>query len=184
MVFSRLELEPDERIIREVRRHWIVLFGHVVLTVLLSISPPILYLIALVFLPNKVVEGITDHFFITLFFYALWLLLLWVILFINWTNYYLDVWYITNKRIIDIEQKGIFHREISNLRFDKIQDVTVEVKGVVATFLKFGNLRAQTAAENSRDFMMKSATRPEEVRKLIFEMHNRESGSGDGVSAT
>lgn len=181
MVFSHLELETDERIIREVRRHWIVLLGHVILTVLLFIFPPILYLIALAFLPDKVAGGILNHFFIVLFFYALWLLLLWIVLFINWTNYYLDVWYITDKRIIDIEQKGIFHREISNLRFDKIQDVTVEVRGVVATFFKFGNLRVQTAAENSRDFMMKSAARPEEARKLIFEMHNRESS---GASVT
>lgn len=181
MVFSHLELESDEKIIREVRRHWIVLLGHIVLTAVLFISPLILYLVALAFLPDKIVQNITDHFFITLFFYALWVLLLWVILFINWTNYYLDVWYITDKRIIDIEQKGIFHREISNLRFNKIQDITVEVKGVVATFFKFGNLRVQTAAENSRDFMMKNAARPEEARKLIFEMHNRES---NGVSVT
>jgi hypothetical protein len=57
------------------------------------------------------------------FFFILWVLTLWIFFFLDWTKYYLDVWYVTQKRIIIIDQKALFDREISNVRFDKIQDV-------------------------------------------------------------
>lgn len=174
MLLTHFDLDVDEKIIYEVRKHWFVFFRHAIMAFILTILPLILYVVVLALLPDEMAENIAGHFFIELFSYALWFLLVWILLFIKWTNYYLDVWYITKKRIIDIEQKGIFHREVSNLRFDKIQDVSVEVRGVIATFLKFGDLRVQTASENSQDFVLKNAALPEEARKVIFDAHNRE----------
>jgi len=111
--------------------------------------------------------------FLALFVYTLWVLLLWVLFFVQWTNYYLDVWYVTNKRIIDIDQKGIFHRQISNIRFDKIQDVSVEVKGIVATFFDFGDIHVQTASEDSKGFFIRHAAYPEVAKKVIFNQHHK-----------
>lgn len=172
MLINKLDLDTDEKIVHEVRKHWFVLFGHLIATAVVILLPPALYLLALGILPNQVASIMIDHFFLVLFLYSLWFLGAWVMLFVQWTNYFLDVWYITNKRIIDIEQKSIFHREVSNLKFDKIQDITVEVRGIIATFFNFGDLRVQTAGEDSKDFMMKSASRPEAMRKIIFQMHN------------
>ena len=109
------------------------------------------------------------------FIYSVWLLASWVCFAIQWTNFSLDVWYVTQRRIIDVEQKGIFHREISNLRFDKIQDISIEVTGFIATMLNFGDIHVQTAAEDSSDFFMHNARNPERVRKIIFSQHNVES---------
>jgi uncharacterized membrane protein YdbT with pleckstrin-like domain len=107
-----------------------------------------------------------------LFFYSLWLLFLWASFFVQWTKYYLDVWYVTEKRIIDVAQKKIFDREISNLRFDKIQDVTIDVHGFIPTLLGFGNIKVQTAGEDNKDFMMDTVRHPDEVRRVIFSQHN------------
>lgn len=175
MLFTHLDLDPGEKIVHEVRKHWYVFFWHVVFFLVLLIAPALVYLLGLGFLPASWVDLITNYFPLTLFVYSIWFLVIWALLFVQWTNYYLDVWYITPRRIIDIQQKGIFHREVSNLRFDKIQDISVEVRGIMATFLKYGDLRVQTASEDSRDFMIKSAAKPEEARKIIFEMHNKES---------
>jgi hypothetical protein len=106
-------------------------------------------------------------------FYVIWLLAIWLRFFIVWTNYYLDVWYVTEKRIIDVDQKALFNREVSNLRFDRIQDVTLQVRGVVATFLDYGDIRVQTAAEDSTDFYMEQVAHPERVKQVIFAQHNR-----------
>ncbi len=177
MLFTHLDLDPGEKIVHEARKHWYVFFWPIVLSAFLIVAPLVFYLVVLAFLPIGVVEVVVKYFFLSLFFYSVWFLLIWILFFIQWTNYYLDVWYITERRIIDIEQKGIFHREVSNLRFDKIQDITVEVKGVVATFLKFGDLHVQTASEDSRNFLLKNAARPEETRKIIFEMHNKKAAA-------
>lgn len=172
MLFTHLDLDPQEKIIHEVRRHWYVFVWRILWAVVLIVVPLIAYVLVLAFLPASAFQNVTSYFFLSLFAYAIWFLAVWTMLFLQWTNYYLDVWYITDRRIIDIQQKGIFHREVSNLPFDKIQDITVEVRGIVATFLKFGDLKVQTASENSRDFIIKDAARPEEARKVIFELHN------------
>ena len=88
-----------------------------------------------------------------------------------WTLYYLDVWIITDKRIIDIEQKGIFNREISTFRTDNIQDVTIEIRGIIGTFLKFGDIHIETASENN-SFVIREALNPERVKEVILKQHN------------
>ncbi len=175
MLVSRLNLDPGETILMEVRRHWFVFLSRAVGLLLGAIAPLVLggFLIGL--LPSQAVAFFQSDGAITVFAYALWLLLLWVMFFVQWTNYYLDVWYVTEKRIIDVDQKGMFHREVANLRFDKIQDISVEVRGIIPTFLNFGDLRVQTAAEDSTGFFMRNASHPEEVRKVIFSRHNREA---------
>lgn len=174
MLFTHLDLEKDEKVVHEVRKHWYIFFWRVIVSVLLLIGPVILYIVTLALLPTEAMKAVTGYFFIGLFAYALWFLVIWVLLFIQWTNYYLDVWYITDKRIVDIQQKGIFHRQVSNLPFDKIQDISVEVRGLAATFLKYGDLRVQTASEYNQDFILKDAAHPEEARKIIFSIHNSE----------
>lgn len=175
MLFTKLHLDPGETILLEVRRHWIVFLGPTVFFVLLAVIPIIAYTLVISLAPSQAVSFALKYFSFLLFIYSIWLLFLWMGFFIRWTNYYLDVWYITEKRIIDVEQKRVFHREVSNLRFDKIQDVSIEVKGIIATFLNFGDLKVQTAAEDSSDFFMDSAARPEDVRKVIFMHHNKQA---------
>lgn len=171
--YDILHLDQNEHVLLEVRRHWIVFLGNIISFVFFSLLPLVLYILAHVFsVPfidqlnqGPMVKVIT-------IFYLVWLLSFWLSFAVTWTKYYLDVWYVTETRIIDVEQKRIFHREVSNLRFDKIQDVTLEVQGFIATWLDFGNVKVQTAAEDSKDFYMTYVSRPEEVKRVIFMQHN------------
>jgi len=187
MLFSKLNLDPGETILLEVRRHWFVFVLRSVGVFVLAILPIVLFVVLISLVSQEIFKTIELYMTHFIFFYCIWFMFMWMVFFIQWTNYYLDVWFITEKRIIDVEQKRVFHREVSNLRFDKIQDISIEVRGVIATFLNFGDLRVQTAAEDSSDFFMKNASRPEEVRKVIFSRHNREAekvhqGSSSGIS--
>jgi hypothetical protein len=168
-----LHLEPDEHIILEVRKHWIV-FATYALSLLFSAALPfILYTLIKVFIPTIISFSIPGNdSALYLFFYTLWLLTLWIFFFVDWTKYYLDVWYVTEKRIIAVDQRNIFDRGISNLRFDKIQDVTIDVRGFIPTFLDFGNIKVQTASEDNYDFSMNTVRNPEQVRRVIFNQHN------------
>ncbi len=171
--YESLHLDSDEHVILEVRRHWIIFLGNIISFTFFSVLPIMLYILAHIFsVPfiEQLSQGPAVK--IITIFYLVWLLSFWLSFAITWTKYYLDVWYVTEKRIIDIEQKRIFHREVSNLRFDKIQDVTLEVQGFIATWLDFGNVKVQTAAEDSKDFYMTFVSRPEEVKRVIFMQHN------------
>lgn len=168
-----LHLESDEHVILEVRKHWIVFVGYTISLLFSAALPFIVFVIFKFIFPqiiNLNIPGNSTALFI--FFYTLWLLFLWISFFVSWTKYYLDVWYVTEKRIIAVEQRTIFNRGISNLRFDKIQDVTIDVKGFVATVLNYGSIKVQTAGEDNYDFSMDTVKDPENVRKVIFNQHN------------
>src|SRR3989344_2139353 len=139
-------LEDGEEVLLIVRRHWWVVLAETFFVVVLAAIPIFIYEGIYAISVFQSSEFIVDDFkaFFT-FCYSLWLLCLWMVFFLIWTDYFLDVWIVTNKRIIDIEQKRLFHREVSTLSIYRIQDLTVETKGIVATFLKFGNVIVQTA---------------------------------------
>ncbi len=182
--YDILNLESDENVILEVRKHWIVFFGNAMSLLFSSLLPFIIYTFFKVALPglgNMQISFPGNIQALLLFFYSLWLLFLWVTFFISWTKYYLDVWYVTGKRIIAVDQRNIFDRGISNLRFDKIQDVTIDVKGFLPTLLNFGNIKVQTAGEDNYEFNMSMVKDPEKVRKVIFSQHNE---IGDRIIAS
>ena len=60
-------------------------------------------------------------------------LAIWVFFLSSFVDYYLDIWIVTNDRIINIEQLGLFARSISELDLYQIQDVTSEIKGIFPT---------------------------------------------------
>jgi hypothetical protein len=49
-------------------------------------------------------------------------------------DFYLDVYIVTDRRIVDIKQDGFFKRAISELNFRQIQDVNAKVNGVSRPF--------------------------------------------------
>lgn len=170
-----IDLDPGEQILLEVRRHWFTLLGPLLLIIVLAVAPPIvLALISSLDIPITV-SFVGNALSFGLFTYALWLLLLWMFMFIEWTDYYLDVWYVTNKRVVDVDQMGVFHREVSSLHYGKIQDITIEIKGIIPTFLGFGDIHVQTAGED-REIVLKFAARPEDVKRIISNQTEKESG--------
>jgi uncharacterized membrane protein YdbT with pleckstrin-like domain len=164
-----IKLQPDEKIIATIKRHWIVVVSEIAFLAALALIPVILvpYLFS-----YQVLESNPSNFAIAVFIWAFWWYMLWVGYFVFWTNYHLDAWVITNQKIIDIEQHGLFNREVSEYRLERIQDVTIRVNGLVATWLKFGDIDVQTAGESSSHFVIRHAPNPEHVKDLIIEQQN------------
>ncbi len=167
-------MDPEEHVILEVRKHWFVFAAHAAGLLFAGLFPFLVLAMLRMWLPGVLDFSVPGNgAALSLFVYTIWILILWILFFIEWTKYYLDVWYVTEKRIIAVDQRRIFSREVSNLRFDKIQDITIEVHGFLQTMLKFGNIQVQTASENSTDFYLASVRHPEHVRKVIFSQQNK-----------
>ncbi len=161
----------DEQIILKVRKHWFIFFVEGVVMFFVMIIPLIIYL----FLP---VEG--AYFPLFIFFASLWLLFSWLILFMMWTHNYLDMLVVTNKRVIDVEQRTLFSRHTSSIHLEQMEDVTVETHGVFATMMGYGDIYIQSAGE-AREISIKSIPNPEEVRKLIADLYEKaRATSGPG----
>ena len=159
-----INIEPDEKIVFVVRKHWYIYAAEATVIILVAIAPLLLIEIVSQLFSLNMPEKSPAY---IIFFYSIWLALLWMFFFIMWTNHHLDAWIITNKRIVDIEQIGLFNREVTSFRFDKIQDVTVETRGILATMLKFGTLHVQTAGEN-QEIAMSHISNPDNVKEIIM----------------
>lgn len=158
-----IQLFPDEKIVLEVRRHWFMFFLQT-LYLAVFIAVPLGFWAALAYTNTFIVNPELLPIFNLIA--AAWLLMVWMVFFINWTNFYLDAWLITNKRIIDIEQYALFNREVGDFRIDNIQNITINVEGVIATLLNFGDVLVETAAEN-KNCLIKDAPHPGKVKAVV-----------------
>lgn len=164
-----VDLEPNEHIVAEVRRHMFVFYTRIMGLVVIALLPLIFVTPIVHFFGRVVSSGSLPLFFIL---YLLWFLLCWIMFFFQWTDYYLDVWVITNERIFDVEQRGMFSRNTSVFTLEHVQDITVEVNGLIATFLKYGDVHIHTAGE-SVDFIIRNAANPLHIKKVIMDEHGK-----------
>lgn len=171
--------KPYEKVEHVLRRHWFTFLPVVFSFIIMIILPigvywginqgfpgflqgPMLY-------PILVLLGSAYFLYTLLFFY------------VQFIDYYLDLWIVTNDRIIDTEQKGLFARSITELELFQIQDVTTNVTGFFATFLKYGDLVIATAS-NTTTIIFHNIPNPDFIRQELirlaevdrhYHMHNK-----------
>ncbi len=184
-----IEIDKTEKVLRIVRKHWFVLLADIVVLVLFVTIPVILLVAWNVFNLSSIISYGGNPLFAAGFFLFAWLLVIWMVGWHMWTDYYLDVFIITDKRIFDITQYGLFRRTSSSFRLDRIQNITVEMTGIIQTLLNFGTVRLETAGERE-DFVANYLSRPYELKKSINEMQDIEAEKsqlvhlvGDNVQA-
>jgi len=156
-----------EKIVKIVRRDGIVLFGSMIFYLLLFFAPVVLYFLFRNYLPLILASYIWRPVLflgVSVYYFSCW-----VFLFTAFLDYYLDFWVVTNDRMLNIEQEGIFSRTVSEVDLYKIQDATSEVKGILASIFGYGTIYIQTAAEKER-FELTKIPNPNEVRKIIMDM--------------
>jgi uncharacterized membrane protein YdbT with pleckstrin-like domain len=61
-----------------------------------------------------------------------------------WISWYFSVYIITNQRFIQIKQKGLFHRGVTDINLNQIQQLNYEIAGFQETLLGFGTITMQT----------------------------------------
>ena len=154
--------EDNEYVIHSTRKHWIVIALRLVV-LLVAVFIPLIVAPFLTLITHFDFEAVMTTFS---FFYVAYLLGVWIWGFMMWTDYYLDITVITNKRIIDMEQRGLFSRETSTMRYEAIQDVTTDIKGVLHTLLNYGNLYIQTAA-TTKEFILDDIYNPNLAKEII-----------------
>jgi hypothetical protein len=169
MLFEKVQLERSEKVLRVVRKHWFILVSELFVVFIMSLLP-FVALFALSVLPAEyeffsLAERLNLQ--LATFATAAWLLLTFMVGYMIWTNYYLDVWIITDRRIIYIDQRGFFNRNVSMFRLERLQDIEIKTVGIIQTFLNFGTLSAQTAGSFESNFISHGLPDPRGLQALI-----------------
>ncbi len=165
----------EEEVLIEVRKHWFIFLLEGISLGLVAILPA-----SLPFVKTLVPDLTITLGWFYVFAYSLWLMILWIVFFIIWTDFYLDIWIVTPTKIIDIEQRGLFNREVATCQIVKVQDVVAEVPGIFAMLLDFGNLRLQTAGGQG-EFVFKGAKSPQKVKEKIMKIQKESLILKDGL---
>jgi hypothetical protein len=158
--------KEGEQILLVVHRHWFDILSQFFIILMM-----LLLLFGTLTFASPILATFNGNVSTGLFLFVenIFLIFIWLFFFIIWIDYYFDVWIVTNERIVNIEQKGLFSRGISELELENIQDITVEVLGIIPTFLNYGNLYVQTAAEKER-FIFKHVPDPYAIKDLIMNL--------------
>ncbi|MBU0649300.1 PH domain-containing protein [Patescibacteria group bacterium] len=156
-----------EKTVFSLRKHYVIPLKFTLLFIILAAIPVGFYFFIKTSYPGILTGAVSYPVFIlALSAYCLAILLFY---FNNLIDYYLDVWVVTNERIINIEQKGLFARTTAELKLYRVQDAQAEVKGILHTLLDYGNITVQTAGEEAH-FTFKHAPDPYKVSRQILEL--------------
>lgn len=170
MLYEKIQLEPEEKVLKLVRKHWFVIVTKLIGS-FVALLFPFFLLFLLAVIPNQLLAGadltIAHYTTLIIFGVAAWSILVIMAGFATWTHYYLDLWIITDRRIIVIDQVAFFNRNVSMFRLERLQDIEFLMRGIIPTLLNFGTIRAQTAGESESNFKTKGLPDPRGLQALI-----------------
>lgn len=92
--------------------------------------------------------------------------------FAKWRGSFLAV---TGRRLIVVRRDGIFAREVVELPFDKVQEISFRVRGLGPSLFGYGSLLIQSAGSDE-PIVMSRVRRPQDLHRLIIELQEQRSG--------
>ena len=152
-------LKDDERIRTITRRHVITLFPGLGLALLFIVIP--FFLLFPLF--SWGMPGVI------LFFASLMLGLgIAFRVLLVWDS---DVLIVTSLRLVDVDQRGLFTRIVTEAPLSTIQDVSWSKRGIIETVFGLGTVRVQTAAATA-SLEAQRIPRPQVIHELINELRH------------
>ncbi|MEK7170899.1 MAG: PH domain-containing protein [Patescibacteria group bacterium] len=177
--FLYLNLHPDEKILYVVRHHWAGFVGTLGIVFFMVIFP-----ILLVFVGNLVLKDLLTNYaqFLVVGISGYYLFLL-TFLFGAWIDYYYDIIFITGQRLLNVNQKGLLSREVSELDLRQVQNVSAQTNGLLQTYFNYGILIVETAGEGTSDSKIKGGIQgffsvadlpdPNRLARVILELRRK-----------
>ncbi|MDD3067098.1 MAG: PH domain-containing protein [Candidatus Gracilibacteria bacterium] len=161
------DLHTGEFIVLEIRKHWNAYFRLFLKTVLLRI----VLVAAVVIYFSKLLVSSGTFFQILLLASVLYILGMWWWAYSQWIDEEFDCFILTDERLIDVTQNGLFSISQSETNLDHIQDVKGRINGFWNNIFKTGDVEIQTAAHNVI-FQMNYIYNPKEVAHLILQQRD------------
>jgi signal transduction histidine kinase len=159
--------KPDEKIILFIRRHWISFLGFLGLVFgMIAVSAVFLVILAIL-LPDVFVAFLSPLILIS----SAYLLFTLAFFLVGWIDYYFDIVVVTDRRIIDIRQRGLFNRKIDELDILHVEDVSARTKGFLPTLFRYGDVYVQSAGA-ARNFLFRAVPYPQNVCRQIMSLYD------------
>lgn len=144
---SIIHLKPYEKIEYVLRRHPITFVPKLFSFIILILIPIIVSIIG-----KSIIEAVSANpsaYATIIVLGVMYYLTIFLLFYSFYIDYYLDIWVVTNDRVLDMEQQGMFSRTITEFDLYQIQDITTDIKGVFATLFRYGNITITTSSSTT-----------------------------------
>ena len=78
---------------------------------------------------------------------------------------------ITDKRVIDIDQRGFFDRTVTEIVYDQIDEVTYRIQGIVETIFRYGTIRLHVDG-SAADIEFARVKKPARIHDLLNDLRH------------
>lgn len=159
-------LKKGEKLKVEIRRHWIVYVMVGIFALVWVFITTITFTIFWMDFLN-VMCNIIFWMYFSLFLY------------IEWLNHELDLYIVTNNRVIWVEQISWMNRTTREYNLGQVQEVSSKTKGVIANIFNYWTLSIQTAWANinnlDMEFCPDAIHKAREVLNIVDEYRDNEA---------
>ena len=155
----KLDLQPEEKVLNLYRQSEVVLFKPVIFIFVLIYFP---WFFLLKYELAATYSRLLVFWTILVFFYALNKYLLWL----------LNVYLITDKRVIIVNYKNLLNKKVSESALNKILNISFSVKGLWQILFKFGSIEIQTQGLNEA-LIFRNIVDPSKVKDFLWVTHEK-----------
>lgn len=159
----------EETIYLVIREHPVLIGIRLIFVVFLYVLGITMHILIPHLLPGFVAGIVSDIVNLLFFVYYLGLLLGGLLAFVY---YYLSVQIITDMRMVDVDQSGLFGRKVTEIQIENVEEVTSTSHGVLPTLFNFGKVLVQTSSAMS-EFVFENVAHPEQIKKLILDLYEQ-----------
>lgn len=159
--------EAGEKVLFMLRPHKIINVGWILVTIFL-LALPFFAIGVLLALPIDILLPMTTVWLVV----AVWSLMVLGGAFLWLLHWFFNIYILTNRRIVDIDFVGLFHRRVSQAPLRNVEDATFHKKGILPNFFDYGHMHIQTAG-TLPNFEFRAVPDPEGTLKQILDLISR-----------
>lgn len=163
--------EENEYVILFLRQHLIVMLPSVLLVLLLTIAPILLFPFFLTVVPLPF--AIPARYLVV--GTAIWYVVTFGVTLTSFLRWFFNIYILTNIRLIDIDFIHLVYKEFSEARLDKVQDLSFRSGGVIASFFNYGDVLVETAG-GTPNIEFDAVPNPAKVVETISSLLGKTSG--------
>ncbi len=159
------DLEPNETVFLFLRRHFATNVPWIVEGIFLIVAPLIVGALVNILNLNLAIVSGNLLLFVILFYY----LLVIEFFFLNFLNWFYNISLVTNEKVVDIDFKILFSKNVASTKIVQIEDVSLNEVGLIRAVFDYGDVIVQTAG-TAEFFEFLAVPHPEQVVHVIGDL--------------
>ncbi|HET6622670.1 MAG TPA: PH domain-containing protein [Candidatus Saccharimonadales bacterium] len=101
-----------------------------------------------------------------------------LLFFYHWIGWYYSIFIVTNQRVQQTSQSGLFGKTVIDVSLNKVQNISYNVPGMTGEILGFGTIVLQTYVG---DMVIEKAQHPEKIYNKLQDLLHLQTNQSQGL---